>query len=92
MTIAGKMTELYALFCLPTQCGCTIAQRYKEQGLIIVDEEFFAKKIFWPGFIFVTMTIRHYKLTPFIRQRKYFSGLIFVVEGDWKKFFATKIS
>ena len=34
------------------------------------------------GFIFVAITTQQYKLTPFIRQRKYFVGLIFVVEGD----------
>ena len=38
------------------------------------------------------MTTGLYKLTPFIHQRKYFAGLIFVVEGDHGKFFVTKIS
>ena len=33
------------------------------------------------------MTIRQYKLTPFIRQRKYFGSLIFVIEGDRRNFF-----
>ena len=52
---------------------------------------------FLPGFIFVTMTTRQNKLSPFIRRRKYFVGLIFVIEGDQRKFFrnenfsATKI-
>ena len=40
---------------------------------------------FSSGFIFVAMTTQPYKVTPFIRWRKYFFGLIFLVEGDrWK--------
>ena len=39
-----------------------------------------------PGFIFGAMTTQQYKLTPFIRRRKYFASLIFVVEGDRQKF------
>ena len=42
---------------------------------------------FSPRFIFIAMTSRKYKLTPFIRGRKYFAGLIFVVEGDGRTFF-----
>ena len=62
-----------------------------------VDQDFFSGKIFRrlnfpPGFTFVTMTTWQYELTPIIRRRKYFVGLIFIVEGDWLKFFATKIS
>ena len=38
------------------------------------------------------MTTRQYKLTPFIRLGKFFLGLIFVVEGDRRKFSFTKIS
>lgn len=33
------------------------------------------------------MTTQLYKLTSFMRQRKYFNGLIFFVEGDRRKFF-----
>ena len=42
---------------------------------------------FSPGFIFITITTRPYTLTPFIRRRKYFLGLILVIEGDRGKFF-----
>ena len=56
-----------------------------------VDREFFGDKIFSlvkfsAGFIFVPMTTRQYKLSPFICGRLYFFGLIFVVEGDRRKF------
>ena len=34
------------------------------------------------------MTIGQYKLAPFIRQRKYFAGLIFIAEGDRQNFCA----
>ena len=37
------------------------------------------------------MTTRQYKLTPFIRRRKNFGGLIFAVEGDRGNFFTMKI-
>ena len=33
------------------------------------------------------MTTWQYKLTPFIHQRKNFVGLVFVLEGDHRKFF-----
>ena len=58
-----------------------------------VDWEFFGRKIFrrlnfcLAGFVFVAMTTWQYKLTPFIHQRKNFVGLVFVLEGDHRKFF-----
>ena len=39
------------------------------------------------GFIFVAMTTQQNKLTLFICARKYFAGLIFVVEGDQRILF-----
>ena len=58
---------------------------------ILYIENFLVVKYFvsWfsPGFVFVAMTTRQYKLTPFIRWRKHFVSLFFVVEGDWRKFF-----
>ena len=42
------------------------------------------------GFIFVAMTTRQYKILPFIRRRKYFVCLIFVIEGDCRKFSRNK--
>ena len=45
---------------------------------------------FSPGFIFVAITTRQYKFTPFICWRKYFTGLIFIVEGDCQKSFRNK--
>ena len=45
---------------------------------------------FLRGFIFVAMTTWQCKLTPFIRRRKYFIGLIFNVEGDRWKFLHAK--
>ena len=67
-----------------------------------VDQKFFAGKIFYrlnfrlvlfsSGFVFVTMTTRWNKLTPFIRPKKYFTCLIFIVEGDRWEFFMTNIS
>ena len=38
------------------------------------------------------MTTGHYKLTSFIRRRKDFAALIFVVEGARRKFLIMKIS
>ena len=38
------------------------------------------------------MTTRRNKLNLFIRGRKYFAGLIFVVGGNYMEFFTTKIS
>lgn len=37
------------------------------------------------------MTTGQYELTQLIHEQKYFVGSIFVVEGDSRKFFATKI-
>ena len=33
------------------------------------------------------MTTQQYKLIPFRLGEKYFAGFIFVIEGDWRKFF-----
>ena len=40
---------------------------------------------------FGTMTTRQYKFTPFIRRMKYFTSLIFGVEGDQRKLFHGEI-
>ena len=47
---------------------------------------------FSPGFIFIAMTTRQYKLTPFICQRKDFVGLIFILKVIYENFWQRKFS
>ena len=61
---------------------------YRRLGIFINKNISLVK--FSPGFIFVAMTTRQYKFIQFIRSKKYFLCLIFVVDGDWRKFFHNK--
>ena len=60
---------------------------YRGTSRIFSPVNYFAGLNFRVGFISVVMTARRNKLTLFIRRRrKYFAGLIFVMEDDCRKF------
>ena len=94
--------QLDARTCIVHVCVCVhinlweqntyrLSSCYMCRCIHTVNWEIFAGEIFRQvkfscGSIFVAMTTRRNKLTLFIHRRKYFGGLIFVIEDDGRKF------